>query len=98
MVTVKFYFPSNGEDQEAVLKSLWQQEAVSHMIYVRRMSQRGNPYIKGVFSLNENDNDFAPPPEIQCIPLDEDSTTALVNEFRDELLVEDNGVELGDLN
>ena len=94
MTTMKFYYPSNSEDQEAVLKNLWQQDAISRMIYVRRMSHRGNPYIKGIFTLNEDAADFTPPPEIQCIPLNEDSTIALVDEFRQELSVEDNGVEL----
>jgi hypothetical protein len=98
MTALKFYFPSNGEDddQDQILEDLWNQGTMSYLIFTRRMSHRGNPYIKGVFIL-ENDN-TPPPYELECIPLSEDHIHPLVNEFREELLMKNNGVELGSPN
>ena len=96
MIALKFYLPSHGEDEdEVILKDLWDAAAPPYMIFVRRISFRGNPYIKGVFMLK--DEDALVPSEIVCVPLSDDCVDPLVNEFREELAAEKNGVELGSL-
>ena len=92
-VALKFYFPSNSEDQDEFMKGLWNRGVMSYLIYTRRMSLRGNPYIKGVFILN--DEDTMVPSEFECIPLSEDCVPSLVNEFQEEILMENNGVKVG---
>ena len=81
MTAIKFYYPSNGEDQDALMEHLWDQGTMSYLMFVRRMSLRGNPYIKGVFVL---DNDGAMvPSEFDCIPLSKDGLSQLVSEFQE---------------
>ena len=93
MTAIKFYYPSNGEDQDALMEHLWDQGTMSYLMFVRRMSLRGNPYIKGVFVLD--DDDAMVPSEFDCIPLSKDGFSQLVSEFQEELSMENNGVELG---
>ena len=93
MTPIKFYFPSNGEDQDTLMEHLWNQGIMSYLIFVRRMSHRGNPYIKGVFILD--DDNATVPSEFDCIPLSKDGLSQLVTEFQEELSIENNGVELG---
>ena len=94
MTALKFYLPSNGEDQD-LLKYLWDNTDIPYMIFVQRMSFRGNPYTKGVIIL-DNESTMIPP-ELICTPLRDDYVAPLVNEFREELLVQNNGTELGSL-
>lgn len=96
MAALKSYFPSKGEDQDAVMKHLWDQGATSHLMFVQRMSLRGNPHIKGVFIPNHED--ATTPSELECVPLSKDHVRPSVNEFREELSMTNNGVELGSLN
>ena len=94
---LKFYFPSNGNDcnQDEFMEHMWNQGAMSYLIFVRRMSLRGNPYIKGVFILD--DDNAVVPPEFECTPLSEDCVPCLVSELQEELWMENNGIELGSL-
>ena len=92
-----FYFPSNGDhdDQDKFMDHVWNERIMDYLIYVRRISLRGNPYIKGVFLLND---DATPPSEFECAPLSNDNDIIpLASEFQEELSVENNGVELGSL-
>ena len=43
------------------------------------------------------DEDALVPSETVCVPLSDDCVDPLVNEFREELAAEKNGVELGSL-
>ena len=95
MTALKFYFPSNGKDQDALMEHTWNQGVMSHLLFVRRMSHRGNPHIKGVFVLNDN---TMPPPQFECNPLFNDCIPCLVSELQEELSMENNGVELGSLS
>ena len=90
-MALKFYFPSNGEDQDAFMEHMWNQRTMSYLIFARRMSLRGNPYIKGVLVLNDN---ATAPSEFECIPLSEEALSCLVSELQEELSMENNGVEL----
>ena len=78
MIALKFYFPSNGEDQDAFMQNMWNEGIMSYLIFTPRMSLRGNPHIKGVFILND---DAMVPSEFECIPLSEDCIPCLVSEF-----------------
>jgi hypothetical protein len=96
MTSLKFYLPSsNGEDHDAFLEDLWHQGNISYLIYTRRISQRGNPYIKGVLIV---DDDNTIPPELECTPIPWIHTSLLVNELKEELSAEQNGVEQGTLS
>ena len=95
MTALKFYFPSNGEDQDALMEHTWNQGVMSYLLFVRRMSHRGNPHIKGVFVLNDN---VTPPPQFECTPLSDGYIPCLVSELQEELSMENNGVELGSLS
>jgi len=77
------------------MQNMWNQGTMSYLIFARRMSLRGNPYIKGVFILND---DITAPSEFECIPISEDCVPCLVSEFQEELSMENNGVELGSLS
>ena len=96
MIALKFYFPSNGEDQDAFMQDWWNQGAVSYLIFTRRMSLRGNPYIKGVFILD--DDKAVVPPEFECKLLSDDCVPCLVSPFQEELSMENNGMELGSVS
>ena len=92
MQSLKFYSPSNGKDQDAFIEHTWNQGAMPYLIFVRRMSLRGNPYIKGAFLLNE---DTTAPSEFECTQLSEEAFSCLVSELQEELSIKNNGVELG---
>ena len=77
------------------MENLWNQGTLSYLIFTRRMSLRGNPYIKGVFILND---DAMPPSEFECKLLSKDCVPCSVSDFREELSTENNGVELGFLD
>ena len=96
MAALKFYLPSNGEDQD-LMKYLWENTDIPYMIFVQRMSFRGNPYIKGVIILDNDSTMTMIPPELICTRLRDDYVAPLVNEFREELSVQNNGTELGSL-
>ena len=93
---LKFYFPSNGNDrnQDEFMEHMWNQGEMSYLIFVRRISSRGNPYIKGVFIVNDEDTVTALS-EFECTQLSEEAFSCLVSELQEELSIEHNGVELG---
>lgn len=91
MVLLKFYTHSNG-NQDEFMEHMWKQGTMSYLIFVRRMSLRGNPYIKGVFAINDT---VTPPPEFECTQLSNDCVPRLVSELQEELSIENNGIELG---
>ena len=93
MTAIKFYFPSNGEDQDALMEHVWNQGTMSYLIFIWRMSHRGNTYIKGVFILD--DDGATVPSEFECIPLSRDCVSLLVSKFQEEISMENNGAKLG---
>jgi len=97
MIAVKFYFPArfNDDDQDSFMIDMWDQGIMSYLIYTRRMSLRGNPYTKGVFIAND---DAPIPPEFECTPIPEDLIHLAISEFKEELMIEKNGIELGSLS
>ena len=92
MIALKFYFPCDGGDQDSFMKSLWNQGTMSYLIYTQRMSLRGNPYIKGLIILNDDDTPV--PPMFECTPVSDNWIHLIASEFQEELSIEDNGVEL----
>ena len=93
MTTLKFYFPSNDDgDQDEFMQSVWEQGIMSYLIFTQRVSLRGNPYIKGVFVLNDG---AIAPLEFECIPLPHDHALSLIESFREEISIKANDLELG---
>ena len=87
MQALKFYFPSCGNDQDVVMEHMWKQGIMSYLTFVRRMSLRGNPCIKGVFILNDTTPSDIPS-EFECIPLSKEALHCLVIELQEELSME----------
>ena len=83
MTASTFYFPSNDYgDQDQFMHQIWQEGTMDYLIYVRRVSLRGNPYIKGLFVLN---NESAPlPSEFEVQPIPDDCLGCLLRLFKDE--------------
>lgn len=94
MKTFAFYFPSNDDDQDAFMHQLWNERTMDYLIYVRRISSRGNPYIKGLFIMR--DETTSPPPEFELRPIPDDSVSYLVQQFKEEQMFENNATEYGD--
>ena len=55
------------------------------------MSSRGNPYIRGIFILNDDNVTI---PEFECTQLSKEGFSCLVSELQEELSIENNGVEI----
>lgn len=79
---------------DAFMQNMWNEGTMSYLIFTRIMSFRGNPYIKGVFILNDS---AMTPSDLDCVPLSEDCVLSLVSELQEELSLEQNGAELGSL-
>ena len=92
--TLKFHLPSDC-DPDAFMEHIWKQGTMSHLMFVRRMSLRGNPHIKGLFIFND---DATIPSDFECTPISEDCASLSVREFQEEISMENNGVELGAVN
>ena len=61
------------------------------MIYVKRMSSRGNQYMRGL--IISADNVIPLPPEFEIRRLPEEQIEFALEDFRDEIAHEKNGVE-----
>ena len=94
MTVFTFYFPSNGDhDQDSFIRSIWDEHAMEYLIYVRRVSLKGNPYIKGLFILN--DESFPLPPEFEVNLIPDDCVECLQQQFKEEQEIENNATEYG---
>ena len=95
MIALTFYFPSNGNqgNQDKFMHQIWQEGTIDYLIHVRRVSLRGNPYIKGLFVLN---NESAPlPSEFEVQPIPDDCLGCLLRQFKEEQKIENNATEYG---
>ena len=95
MIALTFYFPSNGDhgDQDKFMHQIWNEHIMDYLIYVRRMSLRGNPHIKGLFILND---ESAPlPSEFEVQPIPDDCLGCLLRQFKEEQKIENNAMEHG---
>ena len=94
MTAFTFYFPSNGDDnQDDFLHQVWNEGIMDYLIYVRRVSLRGIPYIKGLFILH--DESASIPHEFEVHPIPDDCLECLQRQFEEEQRTENNGIEYG---
>ena len=93
MTVFSFYFPSDDHDQDGFMHSLWNDRTMDYLIYVQRISHRGNPYIKGLFIWK--DESVPLPSEWEVYPIPDDVVKHVYRQFKEEQELENNGVELG---
>jgi hypothetical protein len=93
MTAFTFYFPSNGDhdDHDEFMQQIWNERILDYLIYVRRVSLRGNPYIKGLFVVN--DDSVLPPLPFEVNPISHDCVSHLLQNFKEEQRIENNAVE-----
>ena len=71
MTAAIFHYPSPPNEVPHLLNRIWKEEDVHHMIWVRRMSSRGNPHTRGLIV---SADDVIPLPlefEIRHLPFEE---------------------------
>ena len=98
MVALAFYFPSNGDHdyQDDFICRIWNERIMDYLIYVRRVSLRGIPYIKGLFMLKD---ESAPlPSKFEVHPISDDCIECLYRQFKEEQKMENNAMEYGHLS
>ena len=91
MTAATFCMPSPPEEIDDILGEIWRESNVSHLIYVKRVSSRGNPYVRGLLI---SDAELIPLPsdfEVNC--LSEDCIDSTYNKFKGEIANQNNGVE-----
>ena len=93
MTAFSFYFPSDDHDQDGFMYSLWNDRTMDYLIYVRRLSRHGNPYIKGFFVWK--DESVPLPSEFEVNPIPDDVVKHVHQQFKEEKELENNGVEFG---
>lgn len=91
MSSAIFYYGSPPDEISHLLNRIWKEENVRHMIYVKRVSSRGNPYIRGL--IVSADNVIPLPPEFEIRYLPEEQIKFSLEDFREEIAHERNGTE-----
>ena len=97
MTALKFVFYSplsddNDDVQDGLMHHIWSQRAMDYLIFVRRMSSRGNPYIGGLFVSNE---EVILPPEFEVRLIPDEHYEELHQQFKEEQRNENNATEYG---
>ena len=99
MTAATFHFPNPpGEVSHLLIESgkkktssIWKEEDIKQMIYVRRVSLRGNPHMR---VLIVSADDIIPlPPEFELRHLPEEQIETTVQDFQEEIAHERNGTE-----
>jgi hypothetical protein len=93
MTAFTFYFPSNGDhdDQDKFMQQIWNERILDYLFYVRRVSLRGNPYIKGLFIVNGEAPSL--PVEFEVKPIPDDCVDFLLEDFKEEQRIHNNATE-----
>ena len=97
MIALTFYFPPSNDhgDQDKFIHHIWNEGIMDYLIYVKRISSRGNPYIKGLFILNDESVPLSP--EFEVKPIDDDCIESLHRQFKEEQEIENNVIKYGHL-
>ena len=96
MIALSFYLPSNTSDEDTFISQIWHEGAIDYLIYVKRISARGNPYIKGLLILK--DESASLPSELELRPVPDNCLECMWRQFKDEQEMEQNAVEYGTFN
>ena len=94
MQTFRFYLPHYPSSEiKDLFDEIWKENSnMNHMIYVKRVSQFGNQYVKGLLTMNSDSEPFIIP-EIQLYPSTNDKVEEAYRFFEHELETENNGSE-----
>ena len=91
MTAATFYIPSPPEEIDDILGEIWRESNARHLIYVKRVSSRGNPYVRGLLI---SDAESIPlPSDFELNYLSEDCIDSSYNKFRCEIAHQNNGAE-----
>ena len=90
MIATTFYMPSPSNEIDDVLGDIWREGNARHLIYVKRISSRGNPYVRGLLI---SDTEIPLPPEFELSYLSEDYVSVAHQNFKDEIDSQNNGTE-----
>ena len=91
MTAAIFYCPSPPSEVSHLLNRIWKEENVRHLIYVKRISSRGDPCMRGL--IVSADDVIPLPNEFELRHLPEEEIEPVLQEFQDEIAHERNGAE-----
>ena len=89
-MALTFYLPSPPDEIDNVLHDIWQEGGIKQMICVKRLSQRGNNYIRGLLI---SDSEVELPPLFESRYLSDDLVEEKCDNLKQEILEQENGVE-----
>ena len=91
MAAATFYMPSPPNEIDDIMHEFWKEGNARHLIHVKRMSSKGNPYVRGLLV---STTDAIPlPPEFELSHVPDDRIDPVYERFEAELDVENNGAE-----
>ena len=90
VIATAFHMPSPPNEIDDVLGDIWREGNVRQLIYVKRMSSRGNPYVRGPLI---SDTQVPLPLEFELSHLPEDYVSVAHQNFKDEIDSQNNGTE-----
>ena len=76
------------------MHEIWNDNIMDYLIYVRRVSLKGLPHIKGLFILKDESTPL--PSEFEVHPISNDDVLACVHhQYKEEQKFENNAIEYG---
>ena len=91
MTAATFYCPDPPDEIDRLMDDIWSTKKIDYLIYVRRISQRGNPYVRGMLISNDETNPL--PPEFEIHPIPGTCVDYVWRQFKEEIHIENNGLE-----
>lgn len=91
MTAATFYMPSPPNEIDDIIGEIWREGNARCLIYVKRMSSRGNPYVRGLLI---SDAESIPlPSDFELNHLPDNCIDSTYNKFKDEIANQNNGTE-----
>ena len=91
MTAATFYYPNPPEEIFHLLNGIWKEEDIGQMIYVKRVSSRGNPCIRGL--IVSADATIPLPSDFELRHVPEEQIEPTLQDFQEEIAHERNGTE-----
>ena len=91
MTAATFYMPSPPDEIDDIIGEIWRESNAMRLIYVKRVSSRGNPCVRGLLISDTESIPF--PSDFELIYLSEDCVNSTYNKFKHEIANQNNGVE-----